>query len=56
MTERKKEIIEIQLEPDEKEIENALPESLEKLPVTKNLAEELMIAKKAAANFLRKQT
>ena len=52
----KQEIIEIQLDSDEKEIEDALPESLEKLPVTKNLVEELMIAKKAAANFLRKDT
>ncbi|EKD86207.1 MAG: hypothetical protein ACD_37C00414G0001 [uncultured bacterium] len=56
MTKRKQEIIEIQLDSDEKEIEDALPESLEKLPVTKNLVEELMIAKKAAANFLRKDT
>src|SRR3989338_1185697 len=56
MTKRKHEIIEIQLDSDEKEIEDALPESLEKLPVTKNLVEELMIAKKAAANFLRKDT
>ena len=53
---RKKNISNIQLDSYEKEIEKALPESLEKLPMTKNLAEELAFSKAAAANYLRKDT
>ena len=39
----------------EQEIEDALPDSLEKLH-PKNLTEELAFAKQAAANYLRKDT
>jgi predicted DNA binding CopG/RHH family protein len=46
----------VQLEPEEQEIEMALPKVKGKLPVTKNLAEEILLAKKASANYLRKDT
>lgn len=53
---KRKHLHDVKLEPDEQEIENALPETEDQLQVTKNLREELAIAKKAAANYLRKDT
>jgi len=53
---KKKGVLDVHLDAYEKEIENALPELLEKLPVVKNLAEELAFARAAAANSLRKDT
>ena len=56
MSKKKRSPFDIQLDVDEQEIENALPESWDKLSITKNLEEELDFAKKAAANYLRKDT
>jgi predicted DNA binding CopG/RHH family protein len=56
MTKKKQSAFNIELDSYEKEIENAIPNSLEKLALTKNLAEELAFAKEAAANYLRKDT
>lgn len=54
MGKRKPEVFDVKLDPYEQEIEDALPERLEDLPITANLAEELALAKEAAANYLRK--
>lgn len=56
MSKKKRNALDVQLDPYEEEIENALPESITRLPVTKNLDEELAFSKKAAANYLRKDT
>jgi predicted DNA binding CopG/RHH family protein len=56
MTKKKQSVLDAQLDSYEKEIENAMPNSLEKLSLTKNLSEELAFAKEAAANYLRKDT
>lgn len=42
------------LDADEQEIEDALPESWNALPMTENQEEEIAFAKEAAANYLRK--
>lgn len=55
MSKKKRNPFNIQLDVDEQEIENALPESWDKLSMTKNLEEELDLAKKAAANYLKKK-
>jgi len=44
------------LDAEEKEIEDALPESWDELPMTENQEEEIAFAKEAAANYLRKDT
>ena len=54
MKKSKRKITKAHLDAYEKEIENALPDSLEKLLLTKNQKEELSLAKEAAANYLRK--
>lgn len=56
MSNKKRNRFDIKLDPEEQEIEDALPESEKKLPITKNLAEEVAIAKEAAANYLSKDT
>lgn len=56
MSKKKRSVLDTRLDAYEKEIENALPETLEKLSITKNLSEELAFAKEAAANYLRKDT
>jgi len=43
------------LDPEEQEIEDALPDVWEKLPFSANQAAELVSAKEAAANYLRKK-
>jgi predicted DNA binding CopG/RHH family protein len=45
----------IKLDLEEQAIEDALPDTLAALPVTKNLKEEIKLAKIAAANYLRKE-
>ena len=55
MSKKKHQTVNIQLDSYEQEIEDALPETLEKLTLTKNLAEELIFSKKAAANYLHKE-
>jgi len=54
MSNRKKDVFDIKLDPEEQEIEDALPDTWEKLPFSANQAEELAFAKAAAANYLRK--
>ncbi len=44
----------IHLDEYEQEIENALPDSLDKLPVTDDLEAEIAYSREAAANYLRK--
>lgn len=57
MTKRTKRTIkEPFLDSYEQEIENLLPDSFEKLRMTKNLAEELAFSKQAASNYLRKDS
>lgn len=56
MRKKKRSVLDVQLDTYEKEIENALPESLDKLLATENLDEELAFVKEAAANYLRKDT
>jgi predicted DNA binding CopG/RHH family protein len=56
MSKKKQDCLDTKLDSYEKEIENALPESLEELPATNNLSEELAFAKEASANYLRKDT
>lgn len=46
--------LDIKLDPEEQEIEDALPDSWDKLPFVKNQKKELEIAKTAAGNYLRK--
>lgn len=55
MSKIKKNPLDMELDAEEKEIEEALPELREKLPIVKNLSEELAIAKEAASNYLRKK-
>ena len=54
MGERKKELLDIKLDAEEQEIEDALPNSWEKLVFSANQAEEIAFAKEAATNYLRK--
>ena len=54
MNAHKKNLTKLHLDLEEQEIEEALPDHWEKLPFSKNQAEELAFAKKAAANYLRK--
>lgn len=56
MNRKKARIFNIKLDSEEQEIENTLPTSAKDLPITANLAEELAIAKQAAANYLAKDT
>lgn len=56
MSRKKRSVFDVELDSYEKEIEDALPESLDELSVTKNLAEDIAFAKEAAANYLRKDT
>jgi predicted DNA binding CopG/RHH family protein len=51
---RKKRRFHQSLDAEEQEIEDALPESWNELPMTDNLEEEVAFAKEAAANYLRK--
>jgi predicted DNA binding CopG/RHH family protein len=52
---RKKNVFDIKLEPEEQEIEDALPDSWEDLPFSAHQERELAFAKEAAANYLRKE-
>ena len=54
MSSKKKDIFNIKLDPEEQEIEDALPEAGEDLPMTANLAEEIALAREAASNYFRK--
>ncbi len=56
MNKRKKNVFDSKLDPEEQEIEDALPDAWEKLPFSANQEEELAFAKVAAANYLRKDT
>lgn len=56
MRKKKHGVLNTKLDSYEKEIEDALPESLEELSSVENFAEELAFAKEAAANYLRKDT
>ncbi len=56
MNTNKKDVLDIKLDPEEQEIEDALPNVWEKLTFSANQAEELSFAKEAAANYLRKDT
>lgn len=56
MSKKKRNVFDVKLDVYEKEIEDALPESLEELSSVENLAEEMAFAKEAAANYLRKDT
>lgn len=51
---KKKDVFDIQLDSEEQEIEDALPDVWDKLPFSANQKGELALAKKAAANYLRK--
>src|SRR2546421_15771 len=53
---KQKDPFNIKLDHEENEIEKELPKVKSKLPVTDNLAEEIYLAKKASANYLRKDT
>ena len=55
MSKKKIVLDDIKLDADEQSIEDVLPETLATLPVTKNLKEEIIFAKEAAANYLRKE-
>jgi predicted DNA binding CopG/RHH family protein len=55
MSKRKKNVFDIKLDPEEREIEDALPDAWEKLPFSAHQEEELSFAKEAAANYLRKE-
>ena len=54
MNAHKKTLTKLQLDTEEQEIEDALPDDWEKLAFSKNQDEELAFAKKAAGNYLRK--
>ena len=54
MSQQKHDVFDVKLDAYEQEIEDALPEHWEDLPITANLEEELAIAKEAAANHLSK--
>jgi predicted DNA binding CopG/RHH family protein len=54
MSVNRKNLLDIKLDPEEQEIEDALPDSWEKLPFSENQAKECAYAKEAAANYLRK--
>lgn len=50
-----KNVFNIKLDPEEQAIEDALPERWENLPFSANQEEERIFAKKAVANYLRKE-
>lgn len=54
MSKKKRSVLDSHLDSYEKEIENALPESLDELKATKNVADELAFVREASANYLRK--
>lgn len=54
MSNYKKDVFNIKLDPEEQEIEDALPEEFEQLPFSANQAEEAKFAREASANYLRK--
>jgi predicted DNA binding CopG/RHH family protein len=56
MSKKKRGVPHVKLDAYEQELEDALPESLNELPTTENLDDELAFAKEAAANYLRKGT
>lgn len=56
MSKKKRSILDVQLDSYEQEIENALPDSFNKLHQTENMDDELVFSKEAAANYLRKDT
>lgn len=56
MSKKKRSILDVKLDSYEQEIENALPDSLNKLHKTENMDDELAFSKEAAANYLRKDT
>lgn len=53
---RKQNRLYVKLDPEEMEIEAALPKTRDGLPVASDLAEELTFSKDAASNYLRKNT
>lgn len=54
MNNKKRDIFDTKLNPEEQEIEDALPDTWDKLPFSAHQDEELAFAKEAAANYLRK--
>lgn len=54
MLKRKQDRLNLKLDPEEMEIENALPKTLDKLRLTGGFVEEFAFAKAAASNYLRK--
>src|SRR5260363_321057 len=52
----RKDVFDVELDPEEKAIENALPDTWDALPFAENMAEELSLAKEAASNYFRKDT
>ena len=54
MNKRKKDTLNIKLNPEEQEIESSLPDTWEQLPFSANQTKELAYTKEAAANYLRK--
>jgi predicted DNA binding CopG/RHH family protein len=56
MKKQKRKTTKIKLDAYEAEIEKNLPESLNELSMTENLNEELIFAREAAANYLKKDT
>lgn len=55
MSIKKTNVFDIKLDPEEQEIEDALPDTWEKLPFSAHQDEEMIFAKEAAANYLRKE-
>jgi predicted DNA binding CopG/RHH family protein len=55
MSKRNKSVFDINLDPEEQEIEDSLPDTWEKLPFSAHQVEELSFAKEAAANYFRKE-
>jgi len=54
MSGNRKNPLDIKLDPEEQEIEDALPDSWDELPFSANQEEERVYAKEAAANYSRK--
>jgi predicted DNA binding CopG/RHH family protein len=52
---RTKRKTDIELDIEEQAIEDWLPDTIEALPVSKNLKEDVNFSKEAAANYLRKE-
>lgn len=55
MNKRRKDVLDVKIDPEEQEIEDLLPDAWEKLPFSANQEKELVFAKEAAANYLRKE-